>query len=402
MTSFYPSKRYLHTATYVDNKLYILSGIDTLVGTITAGKQFFYLDVSVPFSTQSLLWHDLTSLNIIPSHIGAASVKGGANNNTIILYGGRNLTNIDNMALVYMFDTQTNSWNIPSIAGVSYPRRRSLTAITDYNGKIYLFGGYLVVDNTFVNDMLILDTINLSWGKGSSLNAPVPRINYGAVILPNKNIIYIGGMSGQNESLPLNEVYMYDTVNDSWNTKTTSGSIPSNRDGLSAILGLDGQQIIIFGGKQSGTTGNIILNDSLYTLNINTFEWNIPNISGEIPRARSYHKANVIGKYMVISYGSGYDQYTDSDILLLDISNNNNYIWTTVFDSSVSMPSPSSQPSNNINSSNITPAAMADAIVGSLFGGILLSFGVFFLYKWNKNKQKQNHVIQIHGNSNSY
>ncbi|RIA89549.1 hypothetical protein C1645_824736 [Glomus cerebriforme] len=363
-TPFKPTNRHLHTATFVDNKLYILSGfddsVDAVAGAGTAGNQFFYLDTSVSFKTQSLLWHDLTNINIVPSYIGATSVKGGTNNKTIILYGGRNLTNVENMALVYMFDTQTNSWNVPQMTGENYIRRRSLTAITDYNGKIYLFGGVLIGDDSFVNDMLIFDTINLSWGKGSSLNAPVPRINYGAVILPNKNIIYIGGMNSLNESLPLDEVYIYDTINDNWSTKETSGLIPSNRDGLSAILGLDGQQIIIFGGgQQVGVAEITIPNDALYTLNINTFEWNIPNISGEIPRARIYHKANIIGKYMVISFGEGYNNSIESDILLLDISNNDEFTWKTKF----VIP--------------LTPATIAGITVGTLLGGILfILFGV--------------------------
>ena len=32
---------------------------------------------------------------------------------------------------------------------------------------------------------------------------------------------------------------------------------------------------------------------------------------------------------------------------------------------------------------------MVGAILGSIFGSILLSFGCFFLYRWNKNKQKR-------------
>src|SRR5688500_3386006 len=84
-----------------------------------------------------------------------------------------------------------------------------------------------------------------------------------------------------------------------------------------------------------------------------------------------------------------------SDILLLDISNNEEYVWTTLFQPSVSnnktpssplspsssLPLPSSDTSDK--SSNNTPA-MIGAIIGSLFGGSLLSFGGFFLYKWNK------------------
>jgi N-acetylneuraminic acid mutarotase len=190
MTPFKPIVSSRNTATLVDNKLYILGGYNSNEKPV--GKEFFYLDVSVPFNTQNLLWHDLTSINNITSIVAATSVKGGINNKTLILYGGRNLTYIENFSLVYIFDTQSNSWNVPKIGGESYiSRKRSLSAIIDYNCNMYLFGGWLI-NNEYVNDMLILDTINLSWRIGSTLNAPIPIINYGATLLPNQNIIYIG------------------------------------------------------------------------------------------------------------------------------------------------------------------------------------------------------------------
>uniref|UniRef100_U9U1M0 Galactose oxidase n=1 Tax=Rhizophagus irregularis (strain DAOM 181602 / DAOM 197198 / MUCL 43194) TaxID=747089 RepID=U9U1M0_RHIID len=235
-----------------------------------------------------------------------------------------------------MFDTQSNSWS--KMVEDSYvSRKRSLSVVVDYDRKMYLFGGWLI-NNEYTNDMFILDTINLSW---SSLNATVPM------------------------------VYLYDTINDKWSIKKTSGpSIPSKRYGLSVVLGLDGKQVIIFGGKE-----NTIINPkkSLYNLNINTFEWSIPNVSGGISKSRYYHKAHVIGKYMVISFGMGYNKSIESDILLLDINNNNEYKWTSIFDPSTP-PSPSSpflpslRPSTNPKTlSRITPAAMAGAIIGTLF-----------------------------------
>ena len=60
MAPFKPSQRYFHTATLIDNKLYILSGRGTgNENNEITGNQFFYLDVSVSFNTQELLWHDL-------------------------------------------------------------------------------------------------------------------------------------------------------------------------------------------------------------------------------------------------------------------------------------------------------------------------------------------------------
>ena len=68
-------------------------------------------------------------------------------------------------------------------------------------------------------------------------------------------------------------------------------------------LGLDGQRIIIFGGDESLAMRNLAPENSLYVLNLLNFEWYIPKISGNIPTSRMFHQANVIGKYMVISFG---------------------------------------------------------------------------------------------------
>ncbi len=57
---FKPLQRRSHTATFINDKLYILSGISVNdVNYEIIGRQFFYLDVSVSFNTQELLWHDL-------------------------------------------------------------------------------------------------------------------------------------------------------------------------------------------------------------------------------------------------------------------------------------------------------------------------------------------------------
>ena len=68
-------------------------------------------------------------------------------------------------------------------------------------------------------------------------------------------------------------------------------------------LGLNNQTVIIFGGGVI-TLDNLAPGDSLYVLNLTNFEWYIPKISGQIPKNRYSHKANVIGKYMVISFGN--------------------------------------------------------------------------------------------------
>lgn len=70
-----------------------------------------------------------------------------------------------------------------------------MRGVADNSGKMYLFSGGNVVNGhvaSNINEMLILDTKNLIWTKGSVIGAPLPRQNYGAVLLPNNDIIYIG------------------------------------------------------------------------------------------------------------------------------------------------------------------------------------------------------------------
>jgi len=93
------------SATYLDNKLFILGGS---YNGINITNEFLYLDVSGPFNTKDLLWKDLSN-DIIPPHNGAIIVVGCVNNNTLFLYGG-NTNNISgSMALVYMFDPINNT-----------------------------------------------------------------------------------------------------------------------------------------------------------------------------------------------------------------------------------------------------------------------------------------------------
>src|SRR5438046_530368 len=82
-------------------------------------------------------------------------------------------------------------------------------------------------------------------------------------------------------------------------------------------------------------------------------------------------------------------------MLLLDISNDDEYIWTTSFTLPPPPPPPLPPPSPSSSSkspssttaqpSNITPSnnkgIIAGSVIGSLIGGSLLTIGGFFLYR---------------------
>src|SRR6266542_4297474 len=113
-TSFRPKQRCYHTASFINKKLYI-SGGQSFNGSIDiVGADFFYLDFSLRFNnTQELLWYNLSNNSSIPSHTSSAtSVKGGANNDTLFVYGGFSPNQTD---LVYRFNSQSYLWDIPII-----------------------------------------------------------------------------------------------------------------------------------------------------------------------------------------------------------------------------------------------------------------------------------------------
>jgi len=185
-----PKQRQWHTATHIDNKLYILGGL--LLNNRNFTDEFFYLDVSDPFNTKTLSWQDLSG-NTIPAHAGAAAVAAGANNNTLFLYGGFTTNATSSLALVYEFDPISKTWT-PHYANNSQTadkfRRALLTGINN-KGNMYLWGGE-TSNLTDSNDMFILDTIGLILNEKGSDGAPPARFGYGAVLLLNQNIIYFG------------------------------------------------------------------------------------------------------------------------------------------------------------------------------------------------------------------
>ena len=68
------------------------------------------------------------------------------------------------------------------------------------------------------------------------------------------------------------------------------------------LIGFD-NRIIIYGGS---TINNLLVTpgEALYALNLTNYEWYVPrvNVDGN-PFPRKNHRANLVGKYMVVSFG---------------------------------------------------------------------------------------------------
>jgi N-acetylneuraminic acid mutarotase len=219
--SFTPKERAVHSSALVGTKLYFFGG--SIINDFSS-NEVFYLDVSQTFNFASPPLTDLTASAKIPfgSEWGTVSLIDNNNNPIIYLFGGfmrDPVTNQDTFNTnVLTFDIATSKWEIPFINSKAPERRAYINAAANNDtGKIYIFGGFAneYLGSTtprLFNEMLILDTVNLIYSYGSTLNA---RIEYSATMLSNGIIVYIGGYE-EGQLVNINQINLYDTNLDTW------------------------------------------------------------------------------------------------------------------------------------------------------------------------------------------
>ncbi|CAG8809487.1 35_t:CDS:2, partial [Dentiscutata erythropus] len=263
------------------------------------------------------------------------------------LYGNDNF-NKSNL-IFYVFDTKKQIWN--QTLTINPPANR-ISASSIYNpktGKIYIFGGRFnsstistTSDANSTNyplDMNILDPISYKWSKGSSFNGPSGRDDQAVVLLPSGLILYIGGRSPNNGGYinpSMTELYAYDTNNDTWTTKITTGYNPSPRGSAQAVL-IDDGRVIVYGGVIGGASNQLGLpvNDALVVLDTKDFSWTQPSVSSTPPPLSRYQTVTLVGYYLIVAFGqimSGDTGISTSNIYILDARNKTDYKWIVDFD----------------------------------------------------------------------
>ncbi|CAG8668602.1 21406_t:CDS:2 [Dentiscutata erythropus] len=275
-----------HNAALVGSKIYYTGGVIPN-GTIwkdvkdfgntpnqyaTQSKEFYYLDVSVPFKINEAItsWVDLSSVSIIPSHSWSAFSLCGSENSTLVMFGG-DFGKTTPANLVFTYNAKTLQWSNPVTPG--QPPNKHTRSVCDFKtGKMYMFSGTL---NTVNASMDIFDTKSLAWGVG----------------------IYIGGVDSHGP-IPL-----YNINDNTWSSMTTTGYLPTPRGHHSSVLTKDGR-IIVYGGYiYRGTL--VPVTDDLVVLDTegSVFTWSKANVSTLSPPSRCYHSATMVDHYMIVAFG---------------------------------------------------------------------------------------------------
>jgi hypothetical protein len=209
--SLIPIDRFAQSSVLVDKRIYFIGGISERSQKYSPTlDQILYLDISKPFNTANPPFEEIP----VPIPFGSAYATAllDPRKNIVYLFGGITAdvnTNNDSpkSAVLYSYNLGTNEWNIPKTNGIEPVRRREINGVTNKEtGKFYIFGGVTdkftgsLVAERF-NDMNIFDAASLAWSKGSTINAPLPRVDYTATLLSNGIIVFIGGREEINSIL---------------------------------------------------------------------------------------------------------------------------------------------------------------------------------------------------------
>ncbi|CAI2179065.1 17390_t:CDS:10 [Funneliformis geosporum] len=413
--SFTPVGRIAHSSVLAENKLYFFGGV---IDDKACSNEVFYLDVSQPFVTETPPWTDLTLNSGIPLKSCWGTVSSNEVQKTIYLFGGStyNLMKDEDSFIsnVYSFNLYSSSWNIPNVIGIAPERRRAIKSVIDNAGNMYIFGGRtctcLGAETTkLFNDMITLNTVELSVSINTPVNAPSKRHSYTATLLSNGFIAYIGGLEFvESREVDIKQVYLYDTKSLTWSLKVcvTSSTI-DNRSGHAAILTPEGNIIIHGGAKIMANLLDAPVTPEIFVLNMEAeqFEFDVPQIAsnaGQVPTLTA-HTANLVGNYMVVAFGNITQPNSEPlalknpNIYLMDIRN---YTWVNSFEATIintkgstgnettnkSGTKPTNEPINKFNKRQFTMKIIIATVSGTL-GTVIIVASIIFIYR---RKRKSN------------
>ncbi|CAG8491581.1 9634_t:CDS:2 [Paraglomus occultum] len=281
-------------------------------------SQLLILDLSSPFSVAQAPWTLGPDGPILASH--SLSV-GGGDNNMLIAFGGETPSTTQSTSL-FTFDTQSNSW-LPNQAP-QVTSRMEHSAASKNDSTVYIFGGIPITPSstntsaqTQLDQLYMLNTTNMNWSLigGSQTFSPTGRFHHSATMMDDGRMWIIGGF-GNGQMIPMDTLYVFDTVRGLWSNTTAIGSIPTPRRAHQAV-GTSSNIIIIFGGCDQ--TYSTLYND-VYILDVNAEPpiWTQQSTQGVLPAGRYAHSMTLAGDNIVIAFGYTTNFETDPSLLILD------------------------------------------------------------------------------------
>ncbi|EFA84034.1 hypothetical protein PPL_03107 [Heterostelium album PN500] len=291
-----PTKRFKHTATYVDGKIIFIGGQET--DTKRFNDIIYYDTESHTFSKPQIKG------DRVPNFSRHTSCLIDQN---IFVFGGfdGHGSNFD----LAVFNPTTKIWtNIPKqFINGSLPVSRTNHAASAVGKTMYIFGGnnndefghYQVLD-----DLYALDTTTMTWSQPTVTgDKPCARSGHCMTAIGSKLYLFGGGIWNETSGWTdkFNDIHIFDTTRNHWTKAATQGDIQTSTFAISFAVG---RFLFIFGG---GSKPRHCVTNDIYILDTETLQWIAPSIEEPRPPARDMGTACVAGGdvYFMGGYAGG-------------------------------------------------------------------------------------------------
>lgn len=258
--------------------------------------------------------------------VGHASTLCG---NAYVIFGGDTVTNdageIDND--LYLFNMNSHAWTVPRPVGKKpsgrYGHSIGVIAITNYDSKLYLYGGQL--DDVVYSDLCVFNLssfrrpdVHWEWVTPKDNVRPPPLTNHSMDVYDNKLWLF-GGSTGKRLS---NDLWCFDPQYERWDKIKTLGAQPLPVEEHASVVYKD--LLILYGGKNS--EGDAV--NDLYILNLITKTWfKLPTNFPLEPQGKYGHTLSILKNDKLLILGGHLPDYANLGENL-EVSNIDNGVGT--------------------------------------------------------------------------
>ncbi|KAF9109763.1 Leucine-zipper-like transcriptional regulator 1 [Mortierella sp. AM989] len=356
-----------------DTHLYISSGSNGRSGgTEIQYKQFFSLDLTVPWTTSAPAFKQLSDG---PQQYLFPAAFSQDQETMITFHSGT--------PFARRYSVSKNQWT-DSKTVVSGGGNQGVSAVTDpTTGQVYLAGGYSDPQRNsmdiynFNHDAFVQNVLP------ASASAFPNRAYYSNVwTSKRKSILYFGGYNSTLKEIQnFNSITEFVPNGNAWSTLVTSNTGPSMRADHCMAISDDGSTMVIYGGRpyDGPSSGEVFMFDTTSQI------WK-QGVSGP---PRLYVACTIAGDNLIIWGGiDAYGTLASPAMLIYSMSNNT---WITQYTPPASyLPSGTSpstpSPSGDKGESSINAGAIAGGVVGGL--AVICAIVLFFIFRRRQHRPK--------------
>ncbi|CAD8124604.1 unnamed protein product [Paramecium sonneborni] len=227
-----PESRNGHTATLVENKMYVIGG---WLGSGTyASKDVYVLDLD------SLNWTLVNTMGEVPGpcNMHSADLIGQ------LIYIFRGGDGKDYLNDLHSFNTKTNMWKLIQTVDNQRPPPRANHCSSVCQNKLFIFGGW--DGSKRLNDLFCYDVTTNKWIELKPLQSPSARAGMCMTTINNK--IYLFGGSGPQTTC-FGDLQCYDPIKNAWTIIDLQDEESFDKARAGHSMTSIGNLIYIFGGS---------------------------------------------------------------------------------------------------------------------------------------------------------